>query len=248
MPSCAPIALITGAARRIGAVIAHDLAKAGWDIAIHYHHAKAEVEFLLADIHARGRRAIAIQADLSDEAAVKALFPQLEAQLGMATCLINNASFFKNDTLATQSRTSWDKHMEVNLRAPIVLMQDFAAQLPEGTIGNVINILDYAVWSLPQHFFSYSISKSALWTATQSLAVTLAPRIRVNAIGPGPALANSRQTNESFSNAWHKTPLGISSSPEEIARVVQFILATPSMTGQMIALDGGRHLERAAYT
>lgn len=244
---CPKTALITGAGKRIGREIALKLAQEGWDIAVHYHSSEEEAQALVALTQAMGRKSVAVQADLSDEASVKTLVGRVNAKLSPLTCLINNASVFENDTLATGSRESWDKHMEVNLRAPLVLIQDFAAQLPKEIAGNVINILDYAVWSLPHNFLSYIVSKSALWTLTQTLALTLAPQIRLNAIGPGPALANSRQSESGFSQAWHSAPLGRSTSAEEIGNAVRFILATPSMTGQMIALDGGRHLQGAEY-
>lgn len=241
-------ALITGAAKRIGKSIALSLAENGWDIAIHYHHSEKEAEELAVHIRNLGRKAITVAANLTNEEEVKLLLPTIGQQLSPVTCLVNNASIFENDTLATNNRTSWDRHMEANLRAPLVLIQDFAAQLPKEVQGNVINILDYAVWSLPRHsFLSYIISKSALWTLTQTLALTLAPHIRMNAIGPGPALANIRQSAEGFAETCLATPLGYGSSPEEIAKTIQFILSSPSMTGQMIALDGGRHLERAEY-
>ncbi len=164
------------------------------------------------------------------------------AALGPLGCLVNNASSFENDTVATATRASWDEHIEVNLRAPLVLMQGFAAQLPEAASGAIINMLDQRVWSLTPYFVSYTVSKAALWTLTQSMALALAPRIRVNGIGPGPTLPSPRQSEEQFARQCAAVPLRRGTSPEEIAAAVRFILAAPAMTGQMIALDGGQHL------
>lgn len=240
--------LITGAAKRIGRAIALSLAKQGWDIAIHYHHSAEDAESVADQIRAQGRKAITIKADLAQEAQVQAIIPQAVAQLGPLSCLVNNASSFENDRLESNDRASWDAHMEVNLRAPVVLMQHFARQLPAESEGNIINILDYAVLKPPHHFLSYFVSKTGLWTLTQTLALELAPRIRVNGIGPGPALANSRQTPSCFAASCEQTPLKRGTTPEEICHTVQFLLSSPSITGQMIALDGGRHLEGAEYS
>jgi NAD(P)-dependent dehydrogenase (short-subunit alcohol dehydrogenase family) len=241
-------ALVTGAAKRIGRAIALSLANAGWNIAIHYHHSADDAHALKHELLALGVRAITVQADLCNESQVQSIIPQVINQLGNITCLVNNASSFHNDTLATNTRALWDTHMEVNLRAPVLLMQQFAVQLPQGTQGNIINMLDYAVWKLPEKkFFSYAISKSGLWAATQMLALELAPHVRVNAIGPGPTLANNRQTASSFQKACEQSPLQHGSSPEEVCRVIAFLLATPSITGQMIALDNGLHLANEEY-
>ena len=236
------IALITGGARRIGRGIALELARAGWDVAIHYGRSEKDAADLSDEIAAMGCRAETLHADLAHEPDVETLIERVSTALGPVTCLVNNASVFENDSAETASRESWDRHMEVNLRAPFVLMQSFARLLPEDRTGNIINVLDERVWNLTPHFLSYTLSKSALWTLTQTLALALAPRIRVNAIGPGPTLPSPRQTPEQFERQAGLMPLGRGTSPEEIADAARFILAAPAMTGQMIALDGGQHL------
>jgi NAD(P)-dependent dehydrogenase (short-subunit alcohol dehydrogenase family) len=175
-------------------------------------------------------------------AAVDRLLPQAAAALGPIGVLVNNASVFENDTVATVTRASWDRHLDTNLRAPFLLMQRFAEQLPAGRNGVVVNLLDQRVWSLTPYFVSYTVSKVGLWALTQSMALALAPRIRVAGIGPGPTLPSPRQTPEQFERQCREMPLQRGTSPEEIAAAVRFILASPALTGQMIALDGGQHL------
>ena len=235
-------ALVTGAGRRIGRAIARDLARAGWAVAVHYHTSAQAAEETVAGIEAEGGRAVALQAELSDEAQVAALVPDAAAALGPLGCLINNASAFENDTIENADRASWDRQMEPNLRAPFVLTQAFARALPEAAGGAVINLLDQRVWNLTPWFLSYTLSKAGLWTLTQTLAMALAPRVRVNGIGPGPALPSPRQTPEQFARQCATMPLGRGTTPDEICAAVQFILAAKAMTGQMIALDGGQHL------
>jgi NAD(P)-dependent dehydrogenase (short-subunit alcohol dehydrogenase family) len=164
------------------------------------------------------------------------------AALGPVGVLVNNASCFERDEWHDATRASWDAHMEPNLRAPFVLMQEFARLLPEGREGVVVNMLDERVWSLTPHFVSYTVSKAALWALTQSMALALAPRIRVNGIGPGPTVPSPRQSAAQFARQSASVPLRRASSPEEVARAVLAVLALPSFTGQMIALDGGQHL------
>ena len=235
-------ALITGAARRIGRAIAIELARRGRPIAVHYGASKAAAEDTAGEIERAGGRAIALGADLAREEEVRALLPAVETALGPVDCLINNAAAFERDSVASVTRASWDAHMETNLRAPFVLIQAVAERLPEGWSGNVINILDERVWNPTPHFVSYTLSKSALWTLTRTMALALAPRIRVNGIGPGPTLPSPRQSDEQFARQQAMMPLGRGTTPEEICAAVRFILATPAMTGQMIALDGGQHL------
>lgn len=235
-------ALVTGAAHRIGRAIACDLAAAGWAVAVHYSESEDAARDCVAEIERAGGRAAALCADLTRDEDVARLVPQAAATLGPLTCLINNAALFEADSVATATRASWDAHMETNLRAPLVLTQALAAGLPDGAHGNVVNIIDQRVWNLTQHFLSYTVAKSGLWTLTRTLALALAPRIRVNAIGPGPTLPSSRQTQAQFDRQWAGTPLGRGTTPEEIRAAVRFILAAPAMTGQMIALDGGQHL------
>ena len=234
--------LITGAAKRIGRALALDLGARGWQVAVHYSTSRPEAEDVVAAIKAKGGKAVALDADLADGAATLALVGRAAAALGPLTCLINNASLFEKDMLPTLTLQSWDEHLDINLRAPALLTQAFAAQLPVDGSGNVINIIDQRVWNLTEHFFSYTISKAGLWAMTQSAALALAPRIRVNGIGPGPILPSSRQSQADFDRQCAATPLRRGSSPEEICDAVRFILQAPAMTGQMIALDGGSHL------
>ena len=236
------MALVTGAARRIGAAIARDLARHGWAVAIHYRASKDEAEALAREIEAAGGRAATIAGDLAREAEVETLIPRTVEALGPLTCLINNASVFEMDKIDSVTRESWDRHIETNLRAPLVLSQAFARQLPEGMNGNIVNLLDQRVWKLTPYFLSYTVAKSALWTLTRTLALALAPGIRVNGIGPGPALPSERQSLEQFRHQQAAVPLQHGPELAEIAAAVRFILASPSMTGQMIALDGGEHL------
>ncbi|PWC27944.1 SDR family oxidoreductase [Teichococcus aestuarii] len=237
------VALVTGGARRLGRAIALALAEAGFDIALHYRGSADAAEATAAEIRALGRRALPLQAALEREAEVAGLLPAAQAALGPVGVLVNNAATFERDEWHDATRESWDRHIEPNLRAPFVLAQAFAAALPERAEGLVLNMLDQRVWSLTPHFVSYSVSKAGLWALTQSLALALAPRIRVNGIGPGPAIPSPRQTPEHFAAQCAGTPLGRGTSPEEVARAVLAILSLPAMTGQMIALDGGQHLQ-----
>ncbi|WP_159351544.1 SDR family oxidoreductase, partial [Roseomonas harenae] len=238
-------ALVTGAAKRIGRAIALGLAEAGFDVAVHYGSSLAEAEEVVAAIRALGRQAVALRADLSREAEVEALIPDATAKLGPVGVLVNNASRFERDEWDDATRAGWDAHLEPNLRAPFVLTQAMALALPEGAEGAVVNMLDQRVLSLTPHFVSYTISKAGLWAMTQSLALALAPRIRVNGIGPGPTLPSTRQTEAQFRAQCESTPMRRGSSPEEVVRAVMAILSFPAMTGQMIALDGGQHLQWA---
>lgn len=236
------VALVTGAARRIGRAIALALADSGWPVAVHFHGSGDDAARLRDEIGRLGGQAEVFQADLGREEETQALLPSVTDAMGPVLCLVNNASIFERDEAATVSRASWDAHMETNLRAPFVLMQNLAAMLPGGCGGNVINLVDERVWNLTPHFVSYTLSKAGLWTLTQTMAQALAPRIRVNAIGPGPTLPSPRQTREQFERQSAIMPLGRGATPDEIADAVRFILAAPAMTGQMIALDGGQHL------
>jgi NAD(P)-dependent dehydrogenase (short-subunit alcohol dehydrogenase family) len=235
-------ALITGAARRIGRAIALALAEDGYDVAVHYGSSKADAEAVVAAIAGTGRRAVAIGADLAREAETQKLIDTAAKALGPLTCLVNNASLFERDEALTVTRASWDAHLETNLRAPFVLMQEFARQLPADRKGAIVNILDERVWNLTPHFVSYTLSKAGLWTLTQVMAMALAPRIRVNGIGPGPTLPSPRQSGEQFARQQASVPLQHGATPEEIAAAIRFIIASGAMTGQMIALDGGQHL------
>ncbi len=240
--------LITGAAKRIGREIALDLAGCGWAVAVHYRHSQTEAEEVVRLITGRGGRAAAIRADLANEPEVEALVQAAIAAIGPLSALINNASVFNFDDINSVSRASWDEHLNTNVRAPLVLTKAFAAQLPPCVDGCVINILDQRVWNLTPYFLSYTTSKSALWTLTRTMAMALAPRIRVNAIGPGPTLKNERQTEEHFQAQWQRVPLRRGTTPAEICDCVRFLLRAKALTGQMIALDGGEHLGWAQPT
>jgi NAD(P)-dependent dehydrogenase (short-subunit alcohol dehydrogenase family) len=233
--------LVTGAARRVGRTIAIELARDGWQVAVHYSSSRGEAEEVVAEIVGFGGRAVAIAADLSLESEVQRLIPEAVAAVGPLTGLINNASIFEKDDLADVTRQSWDRHMEINLRAPFNLIQNFARQCPKDAAGNVVNLIDERVWNLSPYFVSYTVSKAALWTLTQTLAPALAPRIRINAIGPGPALPSIHQTAEGFERMCRTLPMQRGTNPDEIAQAIRFLLSAPSVTGQMIALDGGQH-------
>ena len=235
-------ALVTGAARRIGRAIACDLGAWGWSVVVHYNRSAEEAEAVVSEIEAAGGQAVALKADLAREEETRRLMVESVDRFGPIGCLVNNASRFVRDEFDTVTRTSWDAHIEPNLRAPFVLSQDMAAALPDDKDGVIVNIIDQRVWNLTPHFLSYTLSKTGLWTLTRTLALALAPRIRVNGIGPGPTLRNVRQSEAQFQRQQDSVPLQRGASSEEVARAVRFIVDSPSMTGQMIALDGGQHL------
>jgi NAD(P)-dependent dehydrogenase (short-subunit alcohol dehydrogenase family) len=235
-------ALITGAAKRIGRQLALDLAGDGFDIAVHCNVSRSEAEDVAALIRNMGRRAVVVQGDLSQTKTPEAITLAAVAGLGPLGLLINNASIFEPDEAGSITTDSWAQHQDTNLRAPIMLAQAFAKQLPSGMHGNIINIIDQRVLKLNPRFFSYTMSKAGLWTATRTLAQALAPHIRVNAIGPGPALPSVRMDQAEFDKQASLTLLGRGTSPEEISAAAKFILSQPALTGQMIALDGGQHL------
>ena len=240
-------ALVTGGAKRLGRAIVETLANSGFAVAIHYNRSATEAEALAAAIRDGGGRAIALPADLAEEAEVATLVERTEAALGPIGVLVNNASVFERDEWQDVTRESWDRHMEPNLRAPFLLTQRMASALPPEARGVVVNMIDQRVWSLTPHFVSYTVTKSALWTLTRTLALALAPRIRVVGIGPGPAVPSPRQTQADFDRQCSSVPLQHGTSPEEIAEAVMAILSLPSLTGQMLALDGGQHLQWGAF-
>ena len=237
--------LITGAAKRIGRQLALDLAAAGHDIAIHCNTSRDAAAEVADDISAMGRKAVIVQGDLAQPDVPERLIAEAARGLGSLTVLVNNASVFEPDDVGEITVDSWTEHLDTNLRAPVMLAQAFARQLPRGRNGNIINIIniiDQRVWKLNPRFFSYTMSKTGLWTATRTLAQALAPRIRVNAIGPGPALPSARMDQAEFDKQARLTLLGRGTSPREISEAAKFILSQPALTGQMIALDGGQHL------
>jgi NAD(P)-dependent dehydrogenase (short-subunit alcohol dehydrogenase family) len=238
-----PIALVTGAAKRIGAAIARRLADDGWAIGLHYNSSRAEAEAFAEELRASGVRVALLPADLAVFGQARDLVPACVEALGPPLCMVNNASIFEQDGVRDVTADSWQAHQDINLRAPLLLAQAFDAALPAGSRGNIVNIIDQRVLRPTPDFFSYTLSKSALWTATRTMAQALAPRIRVNAIAPGPVLRNIYQSDDDFAREWQSTLLGRGANPEDIAEAVMFILRAEAMTGQMIALDGGEHLQ-----
>lgn len=236
------VVLITGAAKRLGRAIASKLAQEGFDVAIHYRGSKAEAESLAAEIGKLGRRTALVDGDLADEASVQTIVPRASAALGGLSALVNCASVFEDDRVESATRASWDKHLNTNLRAPFVLSQGFAKQLPAGAKGAIVNIVDQAVLNLTPQFMSYTVSKAALWTLTQTLAQALAPHIRVNAVAPGPSLKAEKQSQANFDAHVKATLLQRPSGPQDIAGAVHYLLQAAAVTGQMIAVDSGQHL------
>lgn len=237
------VALITGAARRIGQKIAEILADSGFDVALHTSARSAgDGERLCAALQTTGQTVFHVIADLESAAQTTALMPKVAAKLGPVTLLINNASMFEADSAMGFESAVLDRHMAVNLRAPLILASALAAGLPPGESGNIINIIDQRVWRLTPNFFSYTLSKAALWTATQTMAQALAPHVRVNAIGPGPTIASARQDPADFARQAGAVLLRQRVEPEAIAEAVLYLAHARSVTGQMIAVDGGQHL------
>lgn len=245
-------ALVTGAGKRLGRAMAVYLAHQGYDVAVHYATSATEAEATCAEIRAMGRRAVAIAADLLIETQVDGLIARAAQDLGgPLTVLVNNASIFEYDNITTATRRGWDRHMDSNLRAPFVLIQGFAAQCPEGApdtqgetlaAGLVVNMIDQRVWKPTPEFMTYSLAKAGLWALTQTAAQALAPKIRVNAIGPGPTLQGSRQSDHHFASQRAATLLRRGANPSDVTAALGFFLNSPSVTGQMIATDGGQHL------
>jgi len=247
-----PVALVTGAAERIGATLARRLARAGYRVVVHYRSSVAPAKVLVAEIKAAGGVAALVKADLARRRDRQTLIARAAVLFGPLTVLINNASSFEPDSVADLDEALWDAHFAVHAEAPVFLARDFAAQLPAGAGGgNVINIIDERILHLTPAYFSYTLSKSVLWTATQTLAQSLAPGIRVNAIAPGPTLPEKGKTRASFEKSLAALPLRRGATPEDVADGMMFILGSAGMTGQMLALDGGRHLsfpERSGLT
>jgi NAD(P)-dependent dehydrogenase (short-subunit alcohol dehydrogenase family) len=241
-PPLPKAALVTGGARRIGRALVLALAAKGFAVAVHYRRSREEAQSLADAIRKNGGRAVALAADLAAEDAVARLLPRAEEALGPIGCLVNNASHFGEDAVETVTRESWERHLAINLRAPFLLIQHFARRLPAPCGGLIVNLLDERVWNLTPYFVSYTLSKAGLWTLTQTMALALAPRIRVNGIGPGPTLPSPRQDSAEFARQCAAMPLERGTSPTEIAAALHYILSAPAMTGQMIALDGGQHL------
>ena len=234
--------LVTGAAKRLGRAIALHLADSGWAIAVHYNNSQAEAEETVAALHLKGVHAAAINADLTLEDDTERLIARARAAVGPLTALVNNASVFENDTIATMTRESWDKHIEANLRAPLVLSRDFAEQLPDGQEGAIVNLLDQRLLKPNPQFLSYGVSRAGLHWLTVTLAQAMGPRVRVNGVAPGPTLRNERQSEAHFKRQQESTILGRGATPDDVARAVSYLIEARSVTGQMIAVDGGQHL------
>jgi len=234
--------LITGGARRIGKRLVERLAAAGYEIAIHCNRSRQDAQALAQSVIASGGVAIMITADLSNSSEVDGLVSRACRELGPLTALINNAALFEPDDLPSLNRQLWDRQIAVNLSAPTFLARDFATQLPEGASGSIINIIDQRVLRPGPNFFSYTLAKSALWAATRTMAQALAPRIRVNAIGPGPTLQSSRQSEDDFRRQSDALPLKRGPDPDEIADAALYLLEATSTTGQILTVDGGQHL------
>lgn len=246
-PAMPRAALVTGAGQRIGRALALELAQLGFAVAVHCRRSRTEADAVAAEIAHAGGKAVVLAADLANEAETETLLARAADALGPVGVLVNNASLFDRDEALTVTRATWDAHLETNLRAPFVLSQSFTRQLGADHDGVIVNLLDQRVWNLTPHFVSYTVSKAGLWTLTQTLALALAPRIRVNAIGPGPVLPSPRQTADQFARQVASVPLRRAPSLDEIAGALRFILTTPSLTGQMVAVDGGQHLNWAPY-
>jgi NAD(P)-dependent dehydrogenase (short-subunit alcohol dehydrogenase family) len=234
--------LVTGAARRLGRAIALDLAGAGWNVAVHYNGSAEDAERCAAEARAKGVNAVALQADLSRESETATLVDRAATALGPLTALVNSASLFEEDDWQSATRKSWDAHIETNLRAPLVLSQAFAAQLPGGQDGAIVNLIDQRVLKPTPQFLSYSLSKAGLYWLTTTLAQGMGPRIRVNAVGPGPTLRNARQSEDDFARQRMATILQRGADPADICAAVRYLLDARAVTGQMIAVDGGQHL------
>jgi NAD(P)-dependent dehydrogenase (short-subunit alcohol dehydrogenase family) len=235
-------ALITGGARRIGRALVATCAEAGFDVAIHVRAVDDDAEAAAAEVKAKGRKAQIFACDLRRESTTVALVGEVEAELGPVTLLVNCASVFERDAFADMNRASWDAHMETNLRAPLVLAQAFARRLPADREGLIVNILDQRVLRPTPEFFSYSLSKAALWDATRLLAQELAPRIRVNGIGPGPTLPSIHQDEAAFDAEAQATLMQRPVDPTDIAGALKYLIDATAVTGQMIAVDSGQHL------
>lgn len=259
-----PVALVTGGARRMGAAVSADLAAHGFAVAVHYDSSANDADDLCREIIKKGGMAAAFHADLCNDSPAD-LLKKVTHKLGAPALLVNNASLFHDDSIGNLNKKFWDKHFKLHVEAPVFLAEamlkamadsvsakkdakkrEITADISKTAIGQkqglIVNIIDQRVWHLNPHFFSYTLSKAALWTATQTLAQALAPHIRVNAIGPGPSFKNNKQTEEDFFKQCEILPLQSGPKSEEFGKTIRYLWETPSITGQMLALDGGQHL------
>jgi NAD(P)-dependent dehydrogenase (short-subunit alcohol dehydrogenase family) len=237
-----PVALVTGAGRRIGRAIAIGMAQAGWDIAVHYRQSEADAEETVAAIRQLGRRAVALHCDLANETAVRALPVQAVHVLGRLDCIVNNASLFEYDKPAAFSASLLASHMQCNVAAPLLLAEELHRLIPEGAQAVVVNLLDQKLYNLNPDFLSYTLSKAALHTATTLLAQALAPKLRVVGVAPGLTLVSGEQTQDGFERAHQVTPLGRSSTPQDIVDAVCYAARARALTGTTLLVDGGQHL------
>lgn len=236
-------ALVTGAAARLGRAMALGLAGHGYDVAVHHRRSEEEAREVVGLIRAKGRRAAALKADLSREEETAGLVAAAREAVGPLTLLVNSASAFDHDDIASMTRESWTAHIETNLYAPLKLAQDFAAQCDHARDNLIVNLVDQRVLKLTPQFLSYTLSKAALHTLTKTLAQGLGPKnIRVNAIGPGPTLRNPRQSEEDWRRQNAATILGHGASPDDVVGALLYLTGATAVTGQMIAVDGGQHL------
>lgn len=242
MPQADKVALVTGGARRIGRAIVEDLAAHGFAVAIHCNDSREEAEAVVAEVAAGGGQASVVQADLTRPEQVAGLVDAAGASLGPVGLVVNNASLFEDDAATDFDDAVWDAHFAVHVKAPAAIARAFASALPDSREGLIVNMIDQRVWKPTPQFFSYTLSKSALWTATRTLAQALAPRIRVNAIAPGPTLANERQSRSDFRKQTEALLLGRGPDLSEFGATIRYLWHARSVTGQMIALDGGQHL------
>lgn len=241
-PSSAPV-LVTGAARRIGRAIAERFAQTGRPVLLHGHpHSAEALATMIRDIETAGGRAACVLADLNDAVATQEVVARAADFFGPPVLLVNNASIFEVDTANDFTIDLFDRHIAVNLRAPILLARAFVAALPDPQRGSIVNLVDQRVWRLTPQFFTYTLAKAALWTATQTLAQAYAPRIRVNAVGPGPVLPNEAFSVADFQQEIRHVPLESAVPVSQIVDAVAYLDGAKSVTGQMIAVDSGQHL------
>jgi NAD(P)-dependent dehydrogenase (short-subunit alcohol dehydrogenase family) len=236
MSAAKGLVLVTGAAKRIGRVIALEMAQTGWDVVVHYNASRAEAEETVRLIQASGRKAYIVQADLADGESVENLIPSIRTETGPLTVLVNNASLFERD----ENDPGGARHAQVNFEAPCLLSEQFLLQLPAGKTGAIVNLLDAG--PIPAFFSAYLASKDNLRTATLAMARRMAPRVRVNGVAPGPTLMNTRETREHFERLAAAMPLGIEPSPQAVAATVLFLIKNPAITGEILHVDGGMHL------
>ncbi len=233
--------IITGGATRMGAAIARKLSGPNIEILIHYNKSKLKAEKLKKELSSKGTKVYLVKGNLSKETDIKKIIKFAKSKLKNFDCLVNNASLFENDKLENFSLDSWSKHLRTNLRAPALLTKEFAKNV-KGKNNNIINIIDQRVFKLTPYFFSYTLSKTGLYTLTKTSAMSLAPNIRVNAIAPGPTIKNQRQSEKHFKKQYLATPLKRQVDVEQICNAVDFFIKNISITGQVLAIDSGQNL------